>query len=74
MRKVAYSGYYITEGPRLGEMRESGVGLFHGWGVDYSETEGGPGAFTAGIIEMEEGFVDLLHPMHFRFVDEPVDG
>lgn len=46
------------------------TGLFHGWGTDYEEYEGGPGNYTVAIVEMADGSVELVPAPLVKF-DNP---
>ena len=47
-------------------------GKFHEWGVDFIETESGPGNFTVAIIELEDGSIDLVNPRFIVFCIDPI--
>lgn len=46
-------------------------GLFHGWGVDYDDVDGGAGAFTIAIVEKLDGTVKLVPLVLLRFTSSP---
>lgn len=48
---------------------EQGEAKFHEWGVDYEEFEEGPGNFSAAIIELNDGSVELVHASLIKFID-----
>ncbi len=46
------------------------VGRFHGWGSDYEEfCDAGPGNFTVGIIEANDGTVYMVRADTIVFLD-----
>lgn len=44
-------------------------GYFHRWGVDYEEFETGPGPFSVGIVELDDGSVVQRAPSAIKFLD-----
>ena len=46
---------------------DDGTGLFHGWGVDYEDSDSGPGNYTCAIVEMPDGSVRLPRADMIRF-------
>jgi len=49
-------------------------GLFHQWGCDYEEFEGGPGNYTVGIVELLDGRIIRTEPPNIQFLKEADDG
>lgn len=47
----------------------SGIGVFHGFGVDYEEFESGPGNFSTAIVEMPDGTVKNVPADMIKFRD-----
>ena len=45
-------------------------GKFHCWGQGYEEFESGPGNFTMGIIELENGKIVTTIPENITFVSK----
>lgn len=66
MRKVKAEIYNLGK-------KEPVTGWFHGWGTDYEEFEGGPGNYSVGIIELENGQVVRALPETITFLDRPED-
>lgn len=49
-------------------------GYFHAWGIDYEEFESGPGQFTVGIVEDEQGNVHHISDVtKIKFLDNLQD-
>lgn len=44
-------------------------GYFHHWGVDYEEFETGPGPFTVGVVELDDGSVVQRPVSQIKFLD-----
>lgn len=44
-------------------------GFFHHWGVDYEEFETGPGPFTVGVVELDDGSVVQRPASAIKFTD-----
>lgn len=44
--------------------------IFHGWGVDYEEFEGGPGNYSCAIVEAECGKIALVRADWIRFIPD----
>lgn len=47
----------------------SGLARFHQWGVDYYESESGPGNYTVAIVEYENGTVEGVRVDMMKFID-----
>lgn len=47
-------------------------GLFHQWGTDFEEYENGAAQFSVGIVELEDGSVEMVPPERIHFL-EPAD-
>lgn len=65
MRKVKYKVY--TKYPKEFTFKE---GLFHTWGVEFEEFESGPGNYTVGIIEKEDGEIITSVPTDIIFLKD----
>lgn len=50
MRQVKFTHYTTGKG-----WSEEKTGVFHKWGFDFAESQGGNGSYTVGIIEDAEG-------------------
>ena len=51
------------------------VGRFHCWGSDYEEfCDAGPGNFTVGIIEQDDGTVAMCRADTIVFLDRESEG
>lgn len=46
-------------------------GIFHQWGNNYEEFEGGPGNYTIAIVERGDGTVDEVLVSNLKFVNFP---
>lgn len=44
-------------------------GVFHQWGADYEEYENGPGNYSVGIVELEDGSVQRFIPENIKFIE-----
>jgi hypothetical protein len=53
--------------PARNAIQKSKTGRFHGWGSDYEEFENVPGNYTVGIVEYDDGTVELVHPHNLKF-------
>ncbi len=70
MRKVeCVRNRYEWEGGNRKTITETFSGLFHQWGCDYEEFETGPGNYSVGIVELEDGSVQRLLPENIKFVE-----
>ncbi len=45
-------------------------GLFHKWGYDYDAFDDGPGNYTIGIVELEDGSIKTARPEDIKFTDK----
>lgn len=43
-------------------------GIFHRWGLDFAETNGGTGSYSVAIIEMPDGTIELILPQYIKFI------
>jgi len=43
-------------------------GFFHGFGLDYEETDAGMANFSVAIIEMPDGFINLYPAANIQFI------
>ena len=68
MRKVMVSEYK-QQPDKKWKLEEKGEALFHQFGVNYEEFEGGPGNFTTAIIEWTDGTVGNVPVEHVRFLE-----
>ena len=80
MRKVKVKKYIPKQwkrddnGPGQVIIEGTGVnieytGLFHEWGVNYEEGENGFGNYTVGIIELDNGKIELIVPEKIQFLN-----
>lgn len=72
MRKVQTYKYEKPIPPSLtwNKIRDK-VGVFHQFGINYEELEGGPGSFTTAIVEMPDGTVENIPVKNIKFLDKP---
>ena len=49
-------------------MTDKGEAIFHAFGTNYEEFEGGPGNFSTAIVEYADGLVDNVPVEHVRFL------
>jgi len=66
MKKVMVHEIKIVAG--VWTTLEKGEAVFHQWGVDYEELEGGPGNFSAAIVEYADGSVDVVRADRIKFL------
>ena len=52
---------------------KAGEGVFHAWGVDYEDSEDGPGNFSTAIVELNDGTVQNVPVELVRFRDSTPD-
>ena len=45
-------------------------GLFHQWSNAYKEFESGPGNYTVALIELSDGTIEEVLPIHLTFIDK----
>lgn len=70
MRKVECKIITYEYNGNIRNKREKVVhGVFHQWGVDYEEFENGPGNYSVGIVELEDGSVQRFIPENIKFVE-----
>ncbi|EFH4810827.1 hypothetical protein F9385_19185 [Escherichia coli] len=70
MRKVrCVKDRYIWEGSDRKKVTDTFEGVFHGWGCDYEEFENGPGNYSVGIVELEDGSVQRFIPESIKFIE-----
>ena len=43
-------------------------GIFHQWGIHYEEYEDGLGNETVAIVEIKDGTIMLVSPIHIKFI------
>ncbi|WP_431623270.1 hypothetical protein [Citrobacter freundii] len=43
-------------------------GLFHEWGLEYEEFDNGPGNYSVGIVELEDGKVATFPASNIKFL------
>ena len=70
MRKVIYSEYKWSPEVKRNVKVEVGEAVFHQFGVEYEEFEGGPGMYSTAIIELPDGSVLNIPAALIRFVKE----
>ena len=51
-------------------MKKEGEGVFHQFGVDYEELEGGPGNYSTAIVEMQDGTVKNIPVGLIKFIKD----
>jgi hypothetical protein len=44
-------------------------GTFHSWGVAYTEFESGAGNYSAAIVELDDGSVEVVPAFSVKFLD-----
>lgn len=69
MRKVMVSEYE-KQGDGRFKLEEKGEAVFHQFGCNYEEFEGGVGNYTTAIIEWLDGTVGNVPVEHVRFLCE----
>lgn len=70
MRKVECKIVTYEYNGSVRNKRETIVhGVFHQWGVDYEEFENGPGNYSTGIVELEDGSIQRFIPENIKFVE-----
>lgn len=67
MRKVMVSEYKKQYGVHL-QTEEKGEAVFHQFGADYEEFDGGPGNFTTAVIEWPDGTIGNVPVALVRFL------
>lgn len=70
MRKVNVLAYERKEGDSFYSKVSDGIALFHEWGVSYEEFDAGPANFSVGIIEREDGKIELVSAEMIIFIDK----
>lgn len=68
-RKVQVFKWVRKEGKSFSDKEKDYIGKFHEWGMDYEEFETGPGNFSVGIIEKENGEIELVFAELIQFLD-----
>lgn len=70
MRKVECKIITYEYNGGIRNKRETVVnGVFHQWGSDYEEYENGPGNYSVGIVELEDGNVQRFIPENIKFIE-----
>lgn len=70
MRKVECKIITYEYNGGIRNKRETVVkGVFHQWGSDYEEYETGPGNYSVGIVELEDGSVQRFIPENIKFIE-----
>jgi len=72
MRKVMVSHMVWSAEAKRNVKQEKGEALFHHFGVDHEEFDGGPGNYTAAIVEWPDGQVELVPAFYIRFLEPPL--
>jgi hypothetical protein len=57
--------------PGKHDVAEIGPALFHCWGTDFEEFEGGPGNTTVAVVEFPDGTIATALPTLVRFEVQP---
>jgi len=60
-RKVVIYKWQRVKGQPYCEKICVGHGIFHQFGVDYEDSETGPGNYSTAIVEMPDGSVKNVH-------------
>lgn len=70
LRRVIVSmRIYIAPGHH--DVQEVGPALFHQWGCEFEEFEGGPGNCTVAIVEFPDGSIKTVLPQDIKFEVAP---
>jgi len=69
MRKVMVSEYKWSAEAKRNLVKDKCEAIFHQFGVDYEEFEGGPGSYSTAIVELSDGTVHNVHVSLIRFLD-----
>lgn len=48
--------------------RENREAIFLGWGVDYMEYDSGPGQYSAAILMLSDGSIEMKYAGDVRFI------
>ncbi|QFY42951.1 hypothetical protein F6R98_10280 [Candidatus Methylospira mobilis] len=72
IRKVMVSVYECENGRNV--LTGQYEAIFHQFGTNYEEFEGGAGNFTTAIIERQDGTIGNIPVEHIRFFDKPECG
>lgn len=68
MRQVECKRITYEYSGSIRNKRETTVtGHFHGWGSAYEEFDAGPGNFTIGIVELDDGQIETFIPELIKF-------
>lgn len=65
LRRVIVSEIIWSAGKR--EARDIGPAVFHQWGCEFEEFEGGPGNCTVAIVEFPDGSIKTVLPHNIKF-------
>ncbi len=70
MRRVMVFEMKLVEGRHTGYSRvEKGEARFHQWGLNYEDSENGPGNYSTAIVEFDDGTVDNVPAELVQFLD-----
>ena len=69
LRPVSMQKYEKKPGDTHHSLVPDGVGLFHGFGVDYEEFESGAGNYSTAIVERPDGTIVNLPVNLVKFED-----
>ena len=60
----------IKDGTNCWEKGFSNEGLFHQWGVDFSQgNDGSMGNYTIALVEKYDGTIESVIPQNLKFID-----
>ncbi|EPQ5777935.1 hypothetical protein I9216_001044 [Citrobacter koseri] len=69
MRKVECTvDRFEWNGGERKKVTDTFTGLFHEWGLEYEEFESGPGNYSVGIVELEDGKVATFPASNIKFL------
>ena len=49
---------------------EKAQGLFHQWGTECEEFEHGAVQVSMGIVELNDGTIETIHPLRIKFIPD----
>ena len=68
MRKVMVTSCENIPGTTKYDMIERGEALFHAFGTDFEEFEGGPAMYPVAIVEFPDGHIETHRAERIRFL------
>lgn len=71
LRPVLFKRLVKSEAPASGYAWSDFIyeGTFHQWGNCYEEFESGPGNYTAAVIELPDGTIEMPLATNVKFTD-----